>query len=75
MKDHKVFIGASDSCDFESNTWTFAMNGDFRVGSGEYAIMRLADYRELLERVGANAMSEQEIKPSAPKPTICHKHG
>lgn len=68
MNDHKVFIGASDSCDFESNTWTFAMNGDFMVGSGEYAIMRLADYKLITEGV-------PEIKPSAPKPGICHKHG
>lgn len=60
MSEHKVFIGASDSCDFESNTWTFAMNGDFRVGSGEYAIMRLVDYNQLLEIVGENAMKSQE---------------
>ena len=75
MSEHKVFFGASDSCDFESNTWTFAMNGDFRVGSGEYAIMRLADYNKLLEIAGENAVQSPEIKPSTSKPHFCHKHG
>ena len=115
MDTSKVFIGASDSCNFESNTWTFAfaMARDFRTGSGEYAIMRLSDYKQLLEHAQemiANAarykwlrdnnhidqwwytqassdqcenidvyidtaMSQQEIKPTQPKPFICHKHG
>ena len=68
MDEQKVFIGRSDSCDFESNTWAFAMNDSFKVGSGEYAIMRLADYKLITGET-------PEIKPNTTKPTICHKHG
>ena len=56
----KVFFGKSDSCDFEQDIWTFAMTGNYKVGSGEYAIMRLADYNKLLEIAGENAMKSQE---------------
>ncbi len=75
MDASKVFIGKSDSCDFEDNIWTFRMKDIFNVGSGEYAIMRLADYRKLLELAGETAMPLPKIKPITSKPFICHKHG
>lgn len=48
MEVPKVFIGTSDSCDFEQNTWTFSFEGQFQVSAGEYAILRRADYQKLL---------------------------
>ena len=43
-----VFIGTSDSCDFEQNTWTFSFTEPFRVSAGEFAILRRSDYQALL---------------------------
>ena len=48
MEAPKVFIGTSDSCDFEQNTWTFSFDGQFQVSAGEYAILRRSDYQKLL---------------------------
>jgi len=48
MEVPKVFIGTSDSCDFEQNTWTFSFSDPFQVSAGEYAILRRSDYQKLL---------------------------
>ena len=48
MHAPKVFIGTSDSCDFDENTWTFSFEGQFQVSAGEYAILRRSDYQSLL---------------------------
>ena len=58
MDELQVFIGTSDSCDFEKNTWTFLIEGGvFRDRSGEYAILRKSDYKELL----AAARREEDV--------------
>lgn len=54
MDEPKVFFGKSDTCDFEQDIWTFAMIGDYRVSSGEYAIMRRNDYQMLLSMARKN---------------------
>lgn len=48
MEAPKVFIGTSDSCDFEQGTWTFLFKGRYEVCAGEYAILRRSDYKKLL---------------------------
>jgi len=48
MEAPKVFIGTSDSCDFEQNTWTFSFENRFQVSAGEYAILKRSDYQRLL---------------------------
>ena len=48
MEAPKVFIGTSDSCDFEQNTWTFSFENQFQVSAGEYAILKRSDYQKLL---------------------------
>lgn len=46
----KVFIGLSESADFQDHTWTFCMNENYAVGAGRYAIMREEDYLALVEQ-------------------------
>ena len=42
-------VGISDSCNFDTSTWCFTMPSGYHVGAGEYAIMRLCDYRAMIE--------------------------
>lgn len=48
MEVPEVFIGTSDSCDFEQSTWTFSFADKFRVSAGEYAIVKRSDYQRLV---------------------------
>lgn len=40
---HQAPIATSYSADFESNTWTFSIGEDTRVGAGRYAIVRVGN--------------------------------
>ncbi len=37
-------FGTADSADFENNTWTFEMEGDFKVCAGKFAIVPIEEY-------------------------------
>ena len=41
--------GDSTSADFENNTWTFEMRGDFKVKAGVFAILPKEHLQNLLE--------------------------
>lgn len=49
MQEPKVQFGTADSADFEKLTWTFTMDGNYRVQGGRHAIMTESEYRRLLE--------------------------
>ena len=61
MEAPKVFIGTSDSCDFEQNTWTFRFDGQFQVSAGEYVILKRADYQKLLSVARADDASRAAL--------------
>ena len=42
-----AYIGMSGGADFSTDTWTFEMVDDYRVGAGRYAIMPEDDYLAL----------------------------
>ncbi|MBU0703809.1 MAG: hypothetical protein KKC18_08070 [Chloroflexi bacterium] len=41
--------GTADSADFEKNTWTFQMDGNYRVHAGRFAILTESEFHRLLE--------------------------
>lgn len=63
MQDPKVQFATADSADFEANTWTFEMEGNYRVAAGRYAILPEQEYKRLLEMARAEkAMTPLEIE-------------
>ncbi len=44
-----VQFGTADSADFEANTWTFEMDGDYQVHAGRFAILSESEYLRLLK--------------------------
>ena len=42
-----VQFGTADSADFEKNTWTFQMDGNYGVQGGRFAIMPEHEYVRL----------------------------
>lgn len=56
----KPQFGESLLADFEENTWTFEMPEDFKVISGNFAIIKTESYNELL-----NAFTELTIAVSS----------
>jgi hypothetical protein len=48
MSKLKTQFGTAVTADFEENTWTFEMNEDLKVTSGEFAILPKEKYNALL---------------------------
>ncbi len=43
-------IGESLMGDFEENTWTFEMKGDYKVSAGKFAIVPIEEYNRLIKQ-------------------------
>lgn len=44
----RVQFGTVDCADFENNTWTFVMDGNYLVQGGRFAIMTEREYQRLI---------------------------
>lgn len=49
MSKLKTQIGESLTADFEEQTWTFEMDENFNITSGEFAIIPKEDYDKLFQ--------------------------
>jgi hypothetical protein len=49
-----VQFGESLTGDFEERTWTFEMPEDFSVKAGEFAIVPIDEYKQLIEKPSFN---------------------
>lgn len=83
--------GVSLEADFEKNTWTFEMLGDYQVGAGNYAIIpessigALAaahdllavarEYEEVLNEIGACECGEPECRTTRLRAAIAKATG
>lgn len=57
-----VQFGTADSADFESGTWTFQMEGGYRVTAGRHAIMPAHEYERLVTAQDAKTGSDAPAK-------------
>jgi hypothetical protein len=46
--NQKAQFATADSADFEKNTWTFLMDGNYYVQGGRFAIIRESEYQRLI---------------------------
>ncbi len=49
MQQPIVQFGTADSADFEQNTWTFTMDGNYRVQAGRFAILTESEFHRLMD--------------------------
>lgn len=57
----KTQFGESATADFEENTWTFEMAGDFTVVAGEFALVDKKLYDQLIKSVEDLSIHCQEL--------------
>lgn len=48
MKLKKTQIGTSVTADFQENTWTLKMQEDFKISTGDFALIPILRYFELI---------------------------
>ncbi len=62
MKEVKTQFGTAVTADFEESTWTFKMPEDFSVWPGNFAIVDIEVYKQLVKVFCENSDNSDLIK-------------